>query len=415
MRRTGQAIIAALSLVAVTISTTGVAGASQQHPLIATQMKGSGPPLKAAVPGPHSARYAVAPFGATKNKPLVGADLEGTTVPSTLYSVTAGQDGNSYNFYVVGGNVTSGSSTTNITTLVIPVVVTFAATGDSYDPRSQNSSCGETQSALSGTLNGPIFKKRPWNEGRTAVGSTQYTDAQIREELWTYTNPHGSSPNYHVFLNASSPGAFGASIPSSLGAEINTGTCNALGEVDFNAWDSFVQGTLIPDAVSDFGLTSSMLPVFLLKNVVLTQNSGSSCCILGYHNAFNTNGNTQTYSTSDYVTDGEFGSTQDLAPTSHEIAEWANDPFVTVTGPGGEGNPTPSWGHIGQVSGCQSNLEVGDPLSGTVVTILPTRPGGQTYHVQELAFLGWFYDSNLGVNGVYSTKGTFTSGATLCS
>ena len=28
-------------------------------------------------------------------------------------------------------------------------------------------------------------------------------------------------------------------------------------------------------------------------------------------------------------------------------------------------NPTPKWGHIGQVSGCQSNLEVGDPLSGT--------------------------------------------------
>ena len=71
---------------------------------------------------------------------------------------------------------------------------------------------------------------------------------------------------------------------------------------------------------------------------------------------------------------------------------------------------SPAWGHIGQQPNCQDNLEVGDPLSGTVFTVQPPTPAGQVYHLQELAFLGWFYDSNLGVNGWYSDRGTFTSG-----
>ncbi len=62
------------------------------------------------------------------------------------------------------------------------------------------------------------------------------------------------------------------------------------------------------------------------------------------------------------------------------MAEWQNDPSTV--------NPTPAWGHIGQVTGCQSNLEVGDPLSGTSTTI---KLGGFTYHPQELAFFSWFY------------------------
>jgi hypothetical protein len=62
---------------------------------------------------------------------------------------------------------------------------------------------------------------------------------------------------------------------------------------------------------------------------------------------------------------------------AHEIGEWMNDPFGN--------NPTPLWGHTGQVSGCQNNLEVGDPLTGTIVPPV-VMPNGFTYHLQELAF-----------------------------
>ena len=416
MRRTGQAIIAALSLVGVTAATvgatgTGVAGAAQHqavaalHQPIKVSFTRPGPAMKAAVPGPHSATYAVRPLVDPKTGAAERA--AGATVPTTLYSLVAGQNGQTYDFSVVGGNVTSGSSTTTISAMVIPIIFTFQATGDVYDPTAQNAGCGETQSAVAGLLNGPELKSRRWYAGRTYVGNTEYTDAQIREELWSYTNPHGASPNYHVLLNGNWPGSFDVSWPSSVGAEVDTGTCNALGEIDYNTWVSFVQGTLIPDAVADFGLNSTELPIFQFKNVVMTQNSGSTCCILGYHGSFNLGGNTQTYAVANYETDGQFGTTEDLASTSHEIAEWANDPNGN--------NPVPPWGHIGQQPNCQDNLEVGDPLSGTVFTVEPTKPGGQVYHLQELAFLGWFYDSNLGVNGWYSTRGTFTSGAALCS
>ena len=88
---------------------------------------------------------------------------------------------------------------------------------------------------------------------------------------------------------------------------------------------------------------------------------------------------------------------------SHEIGEWANDPFGT--------NLVPPWGGTGQVPGCQDNLEVGDPLTPT--NILPvTMPNGFSYKLQELAFFSWFFGGeSIGVNGWYSNNGTFTTDA----
>ena len=80
-----------------------------------------------------------------------------------------------------------------------------------------------------------------------------------------------------------------------------------------------------------------------------------------------------------------------------------NDPF--------RHNPVPKWGHIGQQPGCQGNLEVGDPLSGTLAPPI-VMPNGFTYHMQELAFLSWFYGApSIGVNGWFSANGTFLQDA----
>jgi len=125
--------------------------------------------------------------------------------------------------------------------------------------------------------------------------------------------------------------------------------------------------------------------------------------VLGYHND---NGG-QTYGVAMYDNSKFFGSqSQDISAMSHEVAEWQNDPSTV--------NPTPVWGHVGQVTGCQSNLEVGDPLSGTTYTI---KLGGFTYHPQELAFFSWFYRQkpSLGVHGWYSDQGKFKSPSKPCS
>ena len=162
---------------------------------------------------------------------------------------------------------------------------------------------------------------------------------------------------------------------------------------------------MLPSLVSK-GATPSAFPVFLLHNVVEYIGTTSQCCVLGYHNAYSTSGGVQTYGLSMYDNSGAFSGSSDISALSHEVGEWQNDPFTN--------NPTPAWGHIGQVSGCQSNLEVGDPLSGTT---FPVTTGGFTYHPQELAFFSWFYHqkTSLGVNGWYSDQGTFKTYAAACA
>ena len=64
--------------------------------------------------------------------------------------------------------------------------------------------------------------------------------------------------------------------------------------------------------------------------------------------------------------------------------------------------------------GARTSLEVGDPLSGTLQSVVVSS---HTYHVQELAFTSWFYhqSTSTGINGWYSDYGTFRSSAAACS
>jgi hypothetical protein len=105
----------------------------------------------------------------------------------------------------------------------------------------------------------------------------------------------------------------------------------------------------------------------------------------------------EPYGVSDFDRTNFFTGVRDTATLTHEISEWLDDP-------GGD-NRTPSWGHIGQVGGCQANLEVGDPLSGN---IYPVTMNGFQYHVQDEAFMDWFYDTSpsIGSNGWYSLYGS---------
>ena len=361
--------------------------------------------LKPSATGPRIPRTAVLPYRhAPSRSALARQSLLNTTIPTFSDSVVAGQDGNTYGFTIVGQNpFAGGAGTTNIPTQVIPVVVTDGSSGHVYDPTTANSGCGEPVSPVTGMLTGPLLTNHRWVAGGRYVGTDQYVGASMREEFWAEANRSGVSPSYHVRLSGSEPAV--VSVTFNGGTEVGSG-CSLLEEFPMSTWDSCVQGTLIPE-LAGFGVSSTTFPLFLFKNVVFLTNT-NQCCIYGWHNAFTSGGNTQTYGLADYSTDGELGSTTDLAGPSHEMGEWANDPFGN--------NPVPLWGHIGQQPNCQNNLEVGDPLSGTVFAVQPSRVGGSpTYHLQELAFFGWFYDDNIGVNGWYSSRGTFTSGSTLCS
>ncbi len=56
---------------------------------------------------------------------------------------------------------------------------------------------------------------------------------------------------------------------------------------------------------------------------------------------------------------------------------------------------------MGQVSGCQNNLEDGDPVTGIA---FPVPLNGFTYHPEDLVFLPWFAreSPSPSVNGWYT-------------
>jgi hypothetical protein len=344
-----------------------------------------------------------------------------SSLTTFTYNVTSSRDGNTYTGAMVGQDPFSKHfRPTTVTTPVIPLIITFnsVATGlnkkgilsrtkgqITFDPTVADTSCLSAPNDVPLTLTeqSPIFQAANFEFGDTAVGDTQYIDAFQRANFWqfvghtdyhTLVNPVVFQP---VTLNISS--ADGVAIPASL-----FGTCGSLGIVTLKTLDAILTGTLLPQLAAQ-GVDSSQFPIFLLYNTVMSEGLPedlNKCCVLGFHGS--TGSPIQTYSPIDFDTSGLFGpSVHDTSIMAHEVGEWADDPFGN--------NPTPAWGHTGQVAGCQTNLEVGDPLTGTNFPPV-VGANGFTYNLQELAFFSWFYGApSIAVNGWFSDNNTFTTDA----
>ena len=317
-------------------------------------------------------------------------------VASTIPTWT-GTDG-SYSYTMAGANpAVAGAGTTTITANLIPLIVTFSD-GNKFDPTATGT-CS-AQSPVSLVQASPLFANYSFSAGTTSFGSTQYHDYFQRANFFQYTGPSGVSPNYHLLFSPAQLTAVSITVPAASGSTV-AASCGRLGQMEYTWFSTYMQNTVLP-ALSSMGVASSSLPVFVLYNTVLYQTTTTNCCILGYHGTYNG----QLYAIADFDTSGNFGATKDVASMSHELGEFVDDPSAS--------NPTPSWGNIGQVTGCQTNLEVGDPLTGTIFTM--TSPSSYVYHLQELAFKSWFYNdaTSSGVNGWYSSNGTFTTPAGPC-
>ncbi len=348
------------------------------------------------VPSRHGILHVSRPLQQTEGGMHAHALGAASTVP-----MWQSKDGN-YSFQMVGTDPNTTNTTTTIPTPIIPVVVTFASDNSTFDPTVAGACSAQAPTNL--LLASPIFGNAPYTVGGTSIGTTQYVDFFQRASFWKTVS---ASPNYHVLLAPTVQPAIKITVPAASGRTI-AAVCGRLGEMDINYFDSLL-ATQFPQLTAT--VTPGTFPIFLLYNVVMYDTKVTNCCILGYHSAFNSSsfgGAVQTYGVSEFDTSGDFGSgNKDVATLSHEVGEWMDDP----TG----NNPTPAWGHTGQVSGCQGNLEVGDPLSGTIQTV--TMSNAYTYHVQEMAFKSWFYRDtpSTGVNGWYSSNGTFKTPAAACT
>jgi hypothetical protein len=351
------------------------------------------------------AYHVVVPLTGVSHATVQFAAMAGTTVPMWNFQVTSPVNGQSYSGTMVGRSpFFHGARTTNIPTVVVPLIVDMPD-GGVFDPTAADP-CAQSNAPLALTQGSPILQTASFNMNGADVGTTQYIDAFQRANFWA-ANVSTTGDRYHTMLSpVTTTSAQTFKVPSGEGATYPPGTygsCGEIGVVDFSAMDNFVQNTLIPSLAGQ-GVGPAALPIIILGNVVLGYpgDTFSNCCIIGYHGAFGST--VQTYALADYDTTGIFLNTGDVSALSHEIGEWQDDPLGT--------NPTPAWGHVGQVNGCQSNLEVGDPLSGTLFTPV-AMPDGITYHPQELAFFSWFYrqSPSIGTGGLYSDNGTFTGSA----
>jgi hypothetical protein len=336
--------------------------------------------------------------GFATEEETIGALINALTVPMWTYQVTAQQDGGTYTGTMIGSSAPWLGST-NVSTKIIPLII-HTPDGFTFDPTAPDPCAAApltNTSDLTLFQQSPIFVNHAYTMNGVNVGTTQYIDAFQRASFWNI----GASGFNTLLSPVATLSAVTITVPSGSGTS-QAATCGRLGKVDIGFLGNYLEGTLIP-ALAGSGVTSTTLPIFLLGNVVMTD--GNSCCILGYHSAFNSGGNVQTYSVMDFDVSRSF-TAQDAAVAAHEIGEWLDDPLGT--------NPTPPWGHTGQVPGCQDNLEVGDPLSGTAISV--AMPNGYTYHLQELAFFSWFFGGpSLGAGSRYSSNGTFAAPAVLCS
>jgi hypothetical protein len=391
---------------------------------------------QSAAPSPQRLQHRYQPpiiHGSVSREAIRGAVTNsaqsGTSaLPTWNYQVLSSRDGNIYDGVIVGRNPNSvgSSAVANVSTQVVPIILNFKRIGTAVDfktgiittksghatsdPTVPDTACftGPNNVPLTLVEESPIFRNADFNFGGTDVGTTQYADAFSRASFWEVID----RANYHTRLSPVKifPPLV-VDVPAKSGLALNTDVfapafslCGREGLVDINFIDN-----LVVNAISQLkGITPGTFPMFMVYNAGMSfgdPTNLANCCAGGYHGVALAGPLTfQAYSPFAFDVSGLFvPSGDDTAVASHEVNEFINDPYGI--------NPTPAWGHTGQVFGCQNNLEVGDPLTGNNISRIVGR-NGFTYQLQELAFFSWFYGApSLGIHGWYSNNGTFLTDA----
>jgi hypothetical protein len=334
-----------------------------------------------------------------------------------MYSTTVtGYDGGTYTGTFVGRNPNNrAKTTTDIITQVIPLKITITDAEHGavvYDPTVGNACFAGSPTDVSIITGSPIFNATNYTMNGVNVTPSvpsQYIDAFLRANYWTLVG----GTNYHTNLTLqvlpTQTLSFGSADAQNYQAGVDFGGgCGFIGVVDNTVFDNAIQALLKTIGAVNPGT----FPILLSKDVVTGipgHDLFANCCVLGYHSAYMSGPNLQIYSPFSLSAPNNFGG--DVSTLAHEMAEALADP----TG----NNPVPAWGNIGQQPNCQTNLEVGDPLSqanGVNPTSFVVNMNGFTYHLQELAFTNWFYGAavNTGAGGKYSNNGALGGHAKAC-
>jgi hypothetical protein len=230
----------------------------------------------------------------------------------------------------------------------------------------------------------------------------QLQDATMRAQF----NKTGSS-GYHLILHPNVLPAVVIDVPNNQGILLQSGRGVVFADVDIGWWSSQIKNL---ETQAD----PTHLPLYLTNNVMLFfGNNPGNCCVIGYHGTMavgvgggstnsNGNANVQTFAWASWIQPGLFsrpnGGTdwalQDIHALSHEIAEWADDPFVNNTVEPWLTPTAPQYG-------CTNVLETGDPVVGIGFAMgvnsfqQGPNPNGTHsadgyYHPEDEGFLPWY-------------------------
>ncbi len=334
----------------------------------------------------------------------------------------------------------------------VTVTIDEGGTKTVFDPLETNSCATDADnkphSVFEIVARSPLFRDYGKAEGYTNLGNdnvlqgisdekTQYGDFSQRANFWTVIDdasgtPGGSSA-YRVKLDPIDDILESIEVTNGDGkTRLFKQDCQKKrsGWILERTWKANLQ-TLWTDLVNNKNVKPTDFTIFLVDTVQLCPNPDTAgqwepsrtACIPGYHSS-QTSGNgdnkiTRTFAFADFDSvlrddKGKMSIDGDVSTLSHEIGEWMNNPIVG--GDDGDwfkkgsksGNPTPKWWG-GQVpwGECQSNMEVGDPLSQptidakkkvvftpkpwTIKIKKPAQPFNYEYHLQELAYFSWFF------------------------
>jgi hypothetical protein len=344
------------------------------------------------------------------------------TVPHWFGDSTNPENGATYAYNMVGadpGACSGAACSTTVEVDITPIVVNVAGLG--FDG---------TQ-VVDATLHSPIFATNDYGftTAATVPGSfpslpalvrgpggvlsqgdagqqLQLLDATMRAQFART----GAASGYHLILHPNVLPAVTIDVPRNQGTVIASGRGVLGADVDIDWWSSRIKSL---ETKAD----PTHLAVFLTNQVVLYEdNDPTHCCAVGYHGTDpvgngggSTNGKgkqpVQTFVWASYLEPGFFSrgnggtdwAVQDIHSLSHELTEWADDPFLN-------NSVEPWFARTAPQYGCTNLLETGDPVFGIGFAMGtntfeqgPDPDGSQSadgfYHPEDEAFLPWFMRS----------------------
>ena len=347
-----------------------------------------------------------------------GADVLPTdrTVPHSWTAAFDPLDGRTYGYNIVGANpATCRGAACDVTVQVDVTPIDIVVDGMTF----------RGSDVVGAALASPMFATNDFGTTRFATGSSSTApraaggvlsqeDAglplQLQDAVMRAQAGRTGQSSYHLRLQPNVQPMVTLDVPANQGVLRVSGRGVVFAAVDLQWWLPHLHNL---ETKAD----PTHLALYLSDDTMIYVGGPKAmgCCAVGIHGANasspslvgsgNSNGNAKvhTYAWATWLSPGLFARPngrlfwyfQDVTVLSHELGEWANDPFASNAV-----QPTP-FDPSDVAGGCDPLLETADPVENAAFTVPgnafrqgPNPNGSQSadgfYHPQDEAFIPWF-------------------------